>query len=181
MEPYIGQIMLMANNYAPKYWAQCDGQLLSIQTNQALFSILGTTYGGDGVNNFRLPDLRGRIATHFGQGKDLTNVTLGQVYGTEKNKLTETHLPPHTHTATGTVSIDVSTSEDEESDSPVDCYLKKTTGVNNYATSTNAQMGPTSVRLNFPAAGSSQPVNNMQPTLTLLYCIALQGIFPRPN
>ena len=182
MDQSMGQIMLWAGNFAPKGWALCNGQLLSIQQNQALFSILGVYYGGDGVNTFALPDLRGRIATHAGAsaGPGLTQVVLGERYGTNNITLNQTNLPEHMHLPIGTttVAIAATSSDDEDSPNPVGAYLKTTPNVSTYAGTSNAVMGSVNATVTVQNAGSNLPVNNVSPTLTLNFCIALQGIYP---
>ena len=180
MEPYVGQLMLFAASFAPRGWAACDGQLLSIAQNQVLFSIIGTTYGGDGVRTFALPDLRGCVATQCGQGDKLTNVAYGQSYGVSGNVLTAGQMPEHTHAASGTVSIEVNPGDDEESETPVGAYLRKQSK-NTYATTANASMGAVPVSLNVANAGLNQPANNTQPSLVMMYCIALSGVYPSRN
>src|SRR4051812_1587744 len=106
-EPYIGEIMMFAGNFAPRGWALCDGSLLSISQNTALFSILGTTFGGNGQTTFGLPDLRGRLPMHPGQGPGRTGRTLGESGGAETVTLNTTQMPAHTHTASATVAINV--------------------------------------------------------------------------
>lgn len=179
---FIGQIILFGGNFAPKGFMTCSGQILSIAQNQALFSILGTTYGGNGVTTFALPDLRGRVATSYGQGPGLTPVQLGQLYGTEKNTLNSMQLPMHNHTAPVTkVTVGVCSSDDADSPTPVDSYLRNFPGVDTYAATANGQMGNSSATVTVQATGGNQPVNNIQPTLTMTYCIAIQGIYPSRN
>lgn len=169
-EPFIGQIVMFGGNFAPRSWALCDGQLLSIASNTALFSILGTTYGGDGRTTFGLPDLRGRVAVHAGTGPGLSSYRLGERAGVEQNFLNVTQLPNHTHvvgipgdaspgtTSTpeaGTMPAEASEDVYGTGDSPV-------------------TMGT----VTSGATGGSQPVNNVQPYNTVNYIIALQGTFP---
>jgi len=182
MYQYLGQLMLFAGNFAPRGWALCNGQLLSVQQNQALFSLLGVTYGGDGRTTFGLPDLRGRAASHVGQGTSLTNVVLGQSYGTESNSLKVDQIPSHSHSITGTFSIAASSTADEDSESPVGCFLRATPGASSYASASNGMMGDsplTTVNLTVGATGQATPVNNIQPSLSFSYCICVSGgIFP---
>ncbi|AWA29879.1 phage tail protein [Flavobacterium magnum] len=181
LEPFLGQIGIFAGNFAPRNWALCNGQLMSISANQALFTILGTTYGGNGVTTFALPDLRGRVAVSAGQRPGLSEITLGEVYGTETNTMTSAQMPAHTHTAITTppnVRIAVNSGDEQDSDSPEGCFLRQTPGVDSYAGTANSAMGSSNATLNVTAAGGSQPINNIQPTLALNYCIALNGIYP---
>lgn len=177
MDEYIGIVKLFAGNFAPRNWAICDGSLLSIAQNSAVFAILGTTYGGNGTTTFALPDLRGRAAIGFGQGPGLQAYTQGQGGGTEQVTLLNGQLPAHNHslaasTGTGTAN------------SPTNTLLATTTGttsggegvaVNSYSNGTaNTALNPTSIGM----AGNNQPHENRPPFLTLTYIICLQGIFP---
>jgi microcystin-dependent protein len=155
--------MLVSFNFAPKGWAACDGQLLPINQNQALFSLLGTTYGGDGRVNFALPDLRGRMPVHFGSG-----LQLGQRGGEESHALTEGEIPTHRHDA---VSMDAA-----DTASPVGKTLGRVpSSANVYAPANNlTPLHSSSVG----SAGGGQGHENRQPYLTLNFVIALQGIFP---
>jgi len=165
-DPYVGQIMAVAFNFAPQGWAICNGQILPISQNTALFSLLGTTYGGNGTTNFALPDLRGRMLTGQGQGPGLPDVSLGEQGGTATSTLTLANLPPHTHpinasTSLGTTSI------------PTNNVLANTSDNDKeYTTTANSVMMPTG------SAGGGQSINNMQPYTGMNYIIALQGIFP---
>jgi microcystin-dependent protein len=165
-EPFLSELRIMAFNFAPKGWAMCNGQLLPINQNQALFSLLGTTYGGDGRVNFALPDLRGRAPIHVGSGH-----TLGERGGEQAHTLTIAELPTHTHIAQGHSGIG-------NTFVPTGGLLAKVEGVDAYHTPTNlVPMSPSAVA----NAGGSQAHLNMQPFLVLTVCIALQGIFPSPN
>jgi microcystin-dependent protein len=163
-EPFLAEIRLMSFNFPPKGWALCNGQFLPINQNQALFSLLGTTYGGNGQTTFALPDLRGKTPMHMGSGH-----TLGETGGQEATTLNITQLPTHTHQA---ASVNASAS----TNSPNGAYL---------AASTAVYHGPTSLISLSPATittvGGSQAHTNMQPFLALNFCIALQGIFPSQN
>lgn len=164
--PYLGEIRLMSFIYAPRGWAQCSGQLLPINQNQALFSILGTTYGGNGTTNFALPDLRGRVPLHVGN-----TIPLGQRAGTEAVTLLATQLPQHTHVLQS--STDFANASVPGGALPA---AKPRGGIDVYAPG-----GSPTVPLNTAAvanAGSNQPHENRQPFQTLNFCIALQGIFP---
>lgn len=169
---YIGEIRMMASNYAPSGWAKCEGQLLPIATNQALFSLLGTTYGGNGVTTFALPDLRGRVPMHYGQGPGLSNYTQGETGGSETNTLTINQMPAHNHT------INAVTTDGNQND-PSGSFPANTKLLDKeYSNAApNTTMNPAMVGI----SGASQPVNNMQPYLTVTYIIALQGIFPPQN
>lgn len=169
IEPFIGQIAFVAFNYAPIGWAECNGQLLPIQQNTALFSLLGTTYGGNGVTTFALPDMRGRIPMHAGQGTGLSPRTQGEITGAETHTLTITETPAHTHT------LRASTAEGN-TNLPTNAYPANTKTLDKeYSTATpDTAMNPQAVSI----VGGNQPHNNMQPSLALKCIIALQGIYP---
>ncbi|NUN12112.1 MAG: phage tail protein [Myxococcales bacterium] len=168
MDPILGQIILFAGNFAPKGWAFCNGQLLSIAQNQALFSLLGTTYGGDGVTTFALPDLRGRAPIHFGQGPGLSNYSLGETAGSETVTLTAAEMPQHNHS----INVDANPGTTQ---SPSGNYPSASRG-NDYVPSPAA---PTTLNAGVVGqTGGNQPHNNIQPILALNFVIALQGIYP---
>lgn len=170
-DPYIGEIKIVAFNFAPQGYAQCNGQLLPINQNQALFSILGTTYGGDGRTTFALPDLRGRVPIHWGSGAGIS-VTLGQKSGEENHTLITAELPAHTHQMFGSNQNETQTSTDGN-------YLATHTTNNAYAPSNTANS--TMVNNEVTNTGGGQGHNNMQPFLVLNIIIALQGLFPPRN
>jgi microcystin-dependent protein len=164
-EPFLSEIRIMSFVFAPKGWALCNGQLLPINQNQALFSLLGTTFGGDGRVNFALPDLRGRTPIHVGSGH-----TLGERAGEQAHTLSIAELPTHTHvlsatSAGGTTNVVTGN------------VLAKSLGLQYSGATQLVAMNPESVT----SVGGSQAHLNMQPFLTLSFCIALQGIFPSPN
>lgn len=181
MEPFIGQIQAFGFNFAPRGWAQCNGQLLPINANQALFSLLGTTYGGDGRTTFALPDLRGRTMLSEGTGPGLSPRPLGQRSGTETNTLNANQLPSHNHTlgAAATVSIPVS-EEDADQDEASGKFLANGTFYHDQPGGVYGS-GPIPLSGSTNNAGSSQSINNMQPYLVVNICIALTGIFPSRN
>jgi len=164
-EPFLSEIRIMSFNFAPKGWAQCNGQLLPINQNQALFSLLGNVYGGDGRVNFALPDLRGRVPVHLSG-----SFTLGQRGGEQAHTLSTSEMPQHTHLV-GASSISAA-----GNDNPTNRVLG---GVNNmyHSPASLTPMRPETIT----NAGGSQAHLNMQPFLTLTFCIALQGIFPSQN
>jgi microcystin-dependent protein len=163
-EPFLSEIRIMSFSFAPKGWALCDGQLLPINQNQPLFSLLGTTFGGDGRVNFALPDLRARTPIHVGSGH-----TLGERGGEQAHTLSISELPTHTHVLNGT-----STAAD--SNVPTGRYLA--TVNNGYGPAQNlVALSPAAVS----NTGGSQAHLNMEPFLVLNFCIALQGIFPSPT
>lgn len=166
-EPFLSEIRMMSFEFAPRGWALCNGQLLPINQNQALFSLLGTTFGGDGRVNFALPDLRGRTPIHVGSGH-----TLGERGGEQAHTLSIAELPEHVHVANATTAA--STTNTPASN----LLLGQSTAANLYSSPTNLQaMSPSAIA----NTGGSQAHLNMQPFLTLSFCIALQGIFPSPT
>jgi microcystin-dependent protein len=174
-EPFLGQIMLVGFNFAPQGWAFCNGQLLSISQNTALFSLLGTTYGGNGTTNFALPDLRGRAAVGFGQGPGLSNYDLGQSTGSEMVTLTVGQMPAHNHLVAANAATATASSPGGADLAQSD--LRGTGAVNTYSTppmSAPVTLDPATVQ----PSGGSGPHPNIQPVLALNYIIALQGIFP---
>lgn len=181
---FIGQLMYTGANFCPRGWATAQGQILSIAQNTALFSLLGTTYGGNGQTTFALPDLRGRLAIDDGQGPGLSPYTLGQVGGTETVTLTTNEMPSHTHTFTVTTPIKIPvSSQAPNTNSPAGGSLATyPVGTNRYvkpAGNTPGMEIDESVTLGI--AGGSQPHENIKPYLTLNPCIALEGIFPSRN
>lgn len=164
-EPFLSEIRIMSFNFAPKGWAFCNGQLLPINQNQALFSLLGTTYGGDGRVNFALPNLQGKTPIHEGSG-----FTLGQTGGEQSHTLTQSEMPQHLHL------VSASNTDTGGTSNPNGQFLG---GANNvYHSPVNlVTMQPATVT----AVGGSQAHQNMQPFLALTFCIALQGIFPSQN
>ncbi len=172
-EPFLAEIRIVGFNFAPRNYAFCDGQLLPISQNQSLFSLLGTTFGGDGRISFALPELRGRVPTHFGQGPGLTNRNLGQKEGEQSVALNLNQVPQHSHNVQAS-------SVDGNNPAP---------GGNILARSLNELYrqptpSPTTIAMRADSitnAGSSQGHNNMQPYLTINFIIALQGLFPSRN
>ncbi|MFT3827587.1 MAG: tail fiber protein [Chitinophagaceae bacterium] len=179
MEPLMATITCFAGNFAPKGWAFCNGQLLAISQNQALFSILGTTYGGNGVTTFALPDLRGRTAVTFGQGPGLGSYNLGQAAGAETVTLTINNLPAHIHN--GAITLNLKAGSAAGSDPTPDFnFPGKFTGA--YAASaTGTMQAPDYTGTTIGNAGNSNPANILSPYLVVNYIIALVGIFPSRN
>lgn len=172
-EPFIAEIRIFAGNFAPRGWAFCNGQLLPVSQNTALFSLIGTTYGGDGRSTTALPNLQGRAPMHPGRGPGLTSRRLGQRGGVEDVTLTEAQLPNHSHTlraATGGGRFGVGNAKD-----PENATLATTSGAS-YASGSSAKVPMADAAL--PPAGGSQAHNNMQPFLTMNFIIALQGLYP---
>ena len=171
--PFLGQMMAVGFNFAPRGWAFCDGQLLSISQNQALFSLLGTTFGGDGRTTFGLPDLRSRSIVHVGNGPGLTSIRWGERGGAESHTMTTAQMASHNHgiganTGAGTAS------------SPSNAYMataedSNRNGINIYSSTQAGNMKPTE------NAGGNQSFSIRNPFLGIYYCIALQGVFPSRN
>lgn len=182
MEGYIAEIRMFAAPFAPRNWAYCQGQIISIAQNTALFSLLGTTYGGNGIQTFALPNFASRVAVGTGNGAGLSSMVLGEMTGTENVSLLVTQIPSHTHTATGTVSPRAYTGGGDEA-SPVGGYLANatTTSGNLYSTTAAGNMGATPTNITVQVAGSSTPHNNFQPSLGMNYIICMYGIFPSRN
>jgi len=169
-EPFIGEIRMVGFNFAPRGWALCNGQLLSIASNNALFSLLGTIYGGDGRTTFALPNLQGRVPMHYGSGAGLSPRLIGEAAGQESVSLTEAQLPAHTHKARAS-------SLKGNTNSPVGRVWSKDAGVQSATYTSNAADADMAAGAIAPAGGG-QPHNNMPPYLAVNFVIALQGIFP---
>jgi microcystin-dependent protein len=166
-DPFVAEIRIFAGNFAPRGWATCDGQLLAIAQNTALFSLLGTTYGGNGQTTFGLPDLGGRAPMQWGQGPGLRDRVQGEVGGEAASTLIESELPAHSHPAAASTTGTPSTS-------PANRFWGQVPTLDLYRTAPDASLAPDSLA----PAGGSQPHNNMQPYLALLFIIAMVGIFP---
>lgn len=167
---YVGQIKMFAGSFAPVGWALCDGSLLTVQGNDALFSLLGTTYGGDGRTTFGLPDLRGRIPIHYGQGAGLTNRPLGQKSGAENFTLTEAQLPAHNHGAIKAIEAAAT------SLSPIGNVTAQDVGTRFYGALANPQT--LSANALSTASGSGNSVSNLMPFQCINFIIALVGNYP---
>lgn len=170
-EPFLTEIRIMSFQFAPKGWALCNGQLLPINQNQAVFSLLGTTFGGDGRVNFALPNFQGRTPIHVGSGH-----TLGERGGQQAHTLSIAELPTHTHALNAVVPADVATN----TTNPSNNFLATSAPTTLFQSGANAQLVSTAAST-ITNIGGSQAHLNMQPFLTLSFCIALQGIFPSPN
>lgn len=175
MDPFIGQIALFAGNFAPRGWALCDGQLLQIASNSALFSILGTTYGGDGRTTFGLPDLRGRAPIHPGSGPGLTVRNLGQKGGVEAVTLSDAQMPAHGHGVKASGANGTTT--DPTNAYPAKIIASADVIINSYAATENALMNAAMIA----STGGGASHGNMQPFLGLNYIIALVGVYPSRN
>ncbi len=169
-DPFVAEIRIFPFNFAPRGWAFCDGQLLPISQNTALFSLLGTTYGGDGKSTFALPNMQNNSPMHWGQGPGLSVRFLGESSGSSTVTLLESEIPAHTHL------FEVAGASPGEKNTPIP-NLPAATNRAIYSSPT----GPANVNMNvqmITPSGGSVPHNNMQPYLTLNFCIALQGVFP---
>jgi microcystin-dependent protein len=181
--PYLSQITMFAGNFAPKNYAFCNGQLLSIQQNTALFSLLGTTYGGNGTTNFALPNLQSSLPPSFGQGPGLSNYVLGQAAGTPSVTLTQQMVPPHQHFMMAVTNASATTSSSISNS--VLPGTPSVSGAEFYANPPQSGQPPL-----IPQAlaagvcstvGNNQPHSNLMPSLCISFCIALSGIFPSRN
>ncbi|MBW1298288.1 phage tail protein [Aquimarina litoralis] len=192
MDGTMAEIRMFAGNFAPRNWAFCAGQLLPINQNQALYSLLGTIYGGDGRTTFALPDLRGRTCIGSGNGPGLSDRREGQKGGTEYNILNVTQIPSHSHaiaiTNPGEIALPVNTSSGDEDETNPGAGVLANTGNDNFASSptprakysgNNIPVAGTQITIG--NTGGNQSVNNMQPWLSCYYIICLQGVFPSRN
>jgi microcystin-dependent protein len=177
-EPFLGQISIFSFNFAPRGWTMCNGQLLAINQNQALFALLGTTYGGNGQTTFALPNLRGLVPLHFGQGLGLSSYTLGQSGGQESHTLNVAEMPAHTHTPQYAGTAD-------QAAPGGNLWAADPNGNITFATTSGNEVMATDPNDNtknaIGSAGGGQPHENRCPFLVLNFCIALQGIFPSRN
>jgi len=170
MDPFVAEIRILPFNFAPKGWAWCDGQILPLSQNTALFSLLGTTYGGDGKSNFALPDLQGRAPMHPGQGPGLSLHDLGETGGSDTVSLLESEIPSHSHSV-----FAVGGFAGTDNDPSLGDFAKADAGLIAYAApGALAEMSDQTVA----PAGGDQPHNNLQPYLTFYFAIALQGVYP---
>lgn len=173
MQPFVGQIQTFGFNFSPRGWAKCNGQLLAISQNDALFSLLGTIYGGDGRTTFGLPDFRGRVMVHEGSGPGLSPRPIGQKSGTASNFLNLSQLPAHNHG----VRMPVTSSDATTPEASGNTLAKSEFPA--YASTASA--GESYRSFSTAAAGNSSEMNNLQPYLTMNVCIALLGIYPSRN
>ncbi|MDI6047058.1 phage tail protein [Flavobacterium yafengii] len=181
-EPFIGEIKIFGFNFAPMGHLTCSGQILAISTNTALFSLLGTTYGGNGQTTFGLPDLQGRVAKSQGQGSGLPSYQMGEMAGSTSITISQLNMPAHTHPAAGiTANLPVASGQGSVS-SPVGNYLAQAP-IDMYATAAtpNKNYGPLAVSGVTGSSGGSQPIDIQNPYLVVNYSIAINGIFPSRN
>jgi len=187
MEEFIGIVKAFAGNFAPRGWMLCNGQIIGIAQNTALFSILGTTYGGNGQTTFALPDLRGRAPIGWGQGPGLSNYVLGQVSGTENTSILISNMPAHNHVATSTLTLNASNAAATVATPVAGNALGAAKDVNTdpvsmYTTSTpNVPLAGGTVATTVGISGGSVPISILQPTLAITYIICTEGIFPSRN
>lgn len=188
--PFLGEIVMFGGNFAPRSWAFCSGQLLPIAQNTALFSILGTTYGGDGRTTFALPDLRGRVPVHAGQGPGLSNYNLGQRGGSESVTLQANNIPPLpvTQVAGGTTNLQVKNANATTNIASGNFLANPQVGTNIYAPgplNPSGSLAPATLDINFTQIANANsinaPVSILQPYLCVNFIIATQGIFPSRN
>jgi microcystin-dependent protein len=179
MEPDIlAEIRLFAGTFPPKGWAFCQGQLLAISQNTALFSLLGTLYGGNGKSTFALPDLRGRVAICHGQGPGLSTYDIGDTGGSENISLVADNLPLHSHSVSGPLRMECFTGPGD-SDTPHNTYPATLEGTEMYATTTDGSLTPAIKHdLSVIVTGNSAVINNLQPIRALNYIICMQGVYP---
>jgi microcystin-dependent protein len=173
-DPFVGQIIQVGFNFAPRNYATCDGQLLAISQNTALFSLLGTTFGGNGTTTFALPDLRGRVPIHQGSGSGLTSRTMGEMSGEEAHTLTSAEMPAHSHSLN---SVSTAGSSRVSPNNFLGGESQNKTSFYSTAASPSGSMNPQSIGV----SGGNQAHNNMEPYLVVNYSIALEGIFPSRN
>jgi len=169
-DPFVAEIRIFPFNFAPRGWAWCDGQLLPLSQNTALFSLLGTTYGGNGKSNFALPNMQGNVPMHPGQGPGLSLYDLGQTGGSETVTLLESEIPAHSH-------VFNCSGAPADAQQPTNNSPARITGALPYAAPAGAPLVSMAAEAVAPAGGD-QPHNNMMPYLTFYFCIALQGVFP---
>jgi microcystin-dependent protein len=170
MDPFVAEIRIFPFNFPPKGWAFCDGQLLSLSQNTALFSLLGTTYGGDGKSNFALPGMQGSAPMHPGQGPGLSLHDLGETGGSDTVTLLESEIPSHNHPLMANANP-----ADLAAPTPARSFARTNPGTSYKATTTPLTQFAFSA---IAPAGGDQPHNNLMPYLTLNFCIALQGVYP---
>jgi len=173
-EPFVGEIMMFGGNFCPRGWTNADGQLLPVNQNEALFSLYGTMYGGDGRTTFGLPDLRGRVPLHVGQGTGLTQRRQGQKGGAERHTLNIREIPPHQHALNATK---VGAKQQSPTGNVLASQNRKSRIYAPFDANAQTPMHVTAIG----KAGSGQPHNNLQPYLTLRFCVAVQGIYPSRN
>lgn len=189
MEGYLGEVRLFASNFAPRNWEYCNGQTIAINSNTALFSLIGTKYGGNGVSTFMLPNTQSRVVLGAGQGPGLSRYSLGEVGGVEHVKLTENQIPAHSHALVNNLTTHARPkvfNDEATTDEPENNYhAQHAGGIAIYSTTADSNMAPTTVSvtgtLTALDTGGNQPHNNIQPVETLHYIICVAGIYPSRN
>mgnify|MGYP003476980893 FL=1 len=179
MDGTIGEIRMFAATFSPRFWAYCNGQLLAINQNQALFSILGTTYGGNGTTNFALPNMQSRVAVGTGTGPGLSTYQLGQLTGVENTTITAANIPLHTHVITGSAKM-LTTSAAANAVAPAGNYFANDATPTYNNSGAGDTMKPATVALGLGTSGGT-PISNLMPYTAISYIICLQGIFPSRN
>jgi len=179
MESYIGTICIFGFNFAPKNWAFCNGQLIAIQSNTALFSLLGTTYGGNGTTTFGLPNLQGRVANSQGQGAGLSDYVMGELSGTDSVTILSSNMPAHNHTVSLSLNANATASSGNNPSGTFPGLAGGTTKLYNTAATGGVFM--TNPTVTIGASGGNQPIAISNPTLIMNYCICLYGIYPARN
>jgi microcystin-dependent protein len=169
--PYVGEIRLFPYTFAPVDWQLCDGSLLSIANNPVLYQLIGTNYGGDGINTFGVPDLRGRVPVHQGTGNGLSPRVMGQISGTESVTLITAQMPAHTHTVTASTSL-------ASLNAPTNTAQLGGLGTDTMYSGTSSTQALPTANATISQAGNNLPHDNLMPTLTASFCIALYGIYP---
>lgn len=187
MEEFLGIIKAFGGNFAPRGWLFCNGQLVGVQQNQALFAILGTTYGGNGQTTFGIPDLRGRSPIGWGQGPGLSNYVIGQSSGTEQISILQSNMPPHNHLATSALTLTASNGAATNSTPVAGNSLAAASDVNGdpakiyNATAPTVALNGGSVLTTVGLTGNGVPISILQPTLAISYIICTEGVFPSRN
>jgi microcystin-dependent protein len=183
INPYLANVTMFAGNFAPRGWMFCQGQLLAIAQNDALFALIGTTYGGDGITTFALPDFRGRKAVHPGTGAGLSTIVLGQVSGTPSVTMAPGNVPIHTHTVVNIALTPQGSSVAGTQNTPNNNYPAPKPGTNAFSTaSSGTVLGTATSSANTPASpAGGVPIDITQPYLAVNFIIAVEGIFPSRN
>lgn len=179
-DSFLGEIQILGCNFAPRGWAFCSGQLISISQNAALFSLLGTTYGGNGSTTFALPDLRSRTPVHQGQGLGLSSYVMGQQTGVENVTLLATEMPAHSHVA-ATTATQPCRNTGGDTENPSAAFPAQNPIAEVFSSTSNGNMGALAVTTTLANTGGGQPHTNFQPFLALNFCIAIQGVYPSRN
>lgn len=181
MEGVIGYTTMFAGNFAPKNWAFCQGQIITIASNTALFSILGTTYGGNGTTTFGLPDLRGRTVVGVGQGPGLSSYSLGQTGGAETDTLNTLNMPAHVHPFAVVAANPATEGDASLSTAAGSVYARDTNGITPYAAAPNVSMAPLTGTIQMAPTGANQAFSILRPLMGMNYIVCLRGVYPARN